>query len=338
MINLRNKMTERPRDTDSLHHQPPRVTRVPPEIIFVPPPAGPALPRKRIAGILIWTALVCVATLIVVPAVGGMSFRVLAVMLGSLFAILIALLALISWRVNTKLRTLRRAFLEQRPGADADPRAAALSKTWKVPDRLPKLDDVRAALKETESEPPRARIVCFGQADVPDVGELHFEPEIITPTGAVWRQLIWLVIACVLIALLLLEYLHLLPSWVPGLRRFAGGLAYFLIAGFIALAVWVWRGMIRPTYIRMAPGVIQVLNYGYSKSKPTIRSYPMQPGTLAIFTRIRKHLILTLARGENKDMLLFSRMHHPEQRIERAWRAMLSTAPTPPLSNEELVG
>ena len=282
----------------------------------------------------------CVATLIVVPAVGGMSFRVLAVMLGALFAILIALLALISWRVNTKLRALRRTFLEQRPGADADPRTAALNKAWKVPDRVPKLDDVRAALEDHEGEPlaQAAQIVCFGQADVPEVGELHFEPEIITPTGAIWRQLIWLVVAGALAALLLLDYLHVLPPWVPGIRQFFSGITYFLVAGFIALAVWVWRGIIRPTYIRMAPGVIQVLNYGYSKSKPTIRSYPMQPGTLAIFTHLRKRLILTLARGENNDMLLFSRMRQPELKTERAWQAMLSTASTPPLSDEELVG
>ncbi len=318
---------------------PTELIRLPPEIIFVPPPAGPALPRKRVVGILIWTALACVATLIVVSAVGGTSVRVLAVILGALFAILIAVLSLISWRANTKLRARRRAFLEEHPDADRDPRCTALSTAWKVPDRLPKLDDVRAALKEIGNEPPpRARIVCFGQAEVPEIGELHFEPEIITPTGAVWRQLIWLVIACVLIALLLLEYLHVLPPWVPGLRRFFSGLAYFLVAGFIALAVWVWKGMIRPTYIRMAPGVIQVLEYRYSKSKPTIRSYPMQPGTLAVVTRIRKHLVLTLARGKNRDMLLFSRMARPELKTERAWQAMLSTAPTPPLSAEQLVG
>ena len=138
--------------------------------------------------------------------------------------------------------------------------------------------------------------------------------------------------------LLLLDQLRLLPTWIPGIRPFLGVFTYFLIAGAIALAVWVWRGMIRPTYIRMAPGVIQILEYRYSRSQPTIRSYPMQPGTLAVFTRIRKHPILTLAREENKDMLLFSRMQQPAQRIERTWQALLSTAPTPPLTDDALVG
>jgi hypothetical protein len=96
--------------------------------------------------------------------------------------------------------------------------------------------------------------------------------------------------------------------------------------------------MIRPTYYRLAPGVIQVLVYSLSSRRPMIRSYPMEAGTLAVFTRIRKHLILTLARGENTDMLSFSHMDRPQERIEQAWKALLSTAPTPPLSDEALVG
>jgi hypothetical protein len=117
-----------------------------------------------------------------------------------------------------------------------------------------------------------------------------------------------------------------------------GMFTYFLVAGAIALGVWIWRGMIKPTYYRLAPGVIQVLVYSLSSRRPMIRSYPMEAGTLAVFTRIRKHLILALARGENTDMLSFSRMDRPQERIEQAWSALLSTAPTPPLSNDSLVG
>jgi hypothetical protein len=315
--------------------------RTPPEIIFVPPPRGPAIPRKRIAGILLWATTVSIGMpVLILLRRGGTPVSVWVITWGVLWAALITVLWLTSWRRNAGLRAAQRAFLEKHPGADAHPLATALRKAWKAPDRLPTLSDVQAALQETDgvASTGRARIVCFGHADVPAVGELHFEPEIITPTGAVWRQLIWLVVAGVVVALLLLDYLHVLPPWVPGIRHFFGGFAYFLVAGVIALAVWVWRGMIRPTYVRMAPGVIQVLEYRYSKTKPTIRSYPMEPGTLAIFTRIRKHLILTLARGERKDMLLFSRMQQPERKIERTWQALLSTAPTPPLSDEDLVG
>ncbi|HUU82428.1 MAG TPA: hypothetical protein VM243_02885, partial [Phycisphaerae bacterium] len=174
--------------------------------------------------------------------------------------------------------------------------------------------------------------------DVPEVGRLHFEPEIVTPTGGIWRQLIWLPIAGTLIGLCLLYYLRVLPAWLPVTRGFLWGFAYFFAAGAIALAVWIWKGTIRPTYLRMAPGMIQVLVYSISKAKPAICSYAMEGGTLAVFTRIRKRRLLTLSRGPNEDVLWFSRMREPQRQIERAWRALLSTAPTPPLSDEDLVG
>jgi hypothetical protein len=91
-------------------------------------------------------------------------------------------------------------------------------------------------------------------------------------------------------------------------------------------------------YVRMAPGVIQILQYGSFKSKPEIRSYPMEAGTVACFARIGKSIFLTLGRGFHKDTLFFSHMRQPQQWIERTWRALLSTAATPPLSEDELVG
>ena len=315
------------------------ITRTPPEIIFVPPPDGSGMPRKRIVAIVnacIIGSVISIAFFIA----GGVPVWLWIVSIGSVFLAVAIIVALRSWLVIRAHRALRRAFLEKHPADQTDPLVAALSRVWKEPDRVPKSADVRAALEECSSDTDNktARVICFGQPDVPDVGELYFEPEIITPTGTVWRQLLWMVIAGALIALCLLDYLGVLPAWVPINRGFVWGFMYFFVAGAIALGIWVWKGMIRPTYIRMAPGIIQVLEYRYSKSKPTIRGYPMRPGTLAIFTRIRKHLVLTLSRGEHKDVLSFSRMRQSEQRIERAWQALLSTAPTPPLSDEELVG
>ena len=186
------------------------------------------------------------------------------------------------------------------------------------------------------TEAAKARAVAWNFIDRPTRQRHHRQA---TPLGGGSAMLLAVLLpAALAMALAAIWTSRGMPPWVPGIRQFFSGITYFLVAGFIALAVWVWRGIIRPTYIRMAPGVIQVLNYGYSKSKPTIRSYPMQPGTLAIFTRLRKRLILTLARGKNNDMLLFSRMRQPELKTERAWQAMLSTASTPPLSDEELVG
>lgn len=314
-------------------------TRFSPEIIFVPPPPGPGMPRKRLRGPItacIAGGLVCLA-LVLVQGWGPWQWMMIMAPMYLVVAIIVAVSA---WRVNRTHRALRRAFFEKQPSDGADPLAAALCKAWPEPDRPPKLENVRAALREVVSEDKadRAQIVCFGVADVPEVGELYFEPEVVTPTGAVWRQLIWLLIAGVLIGWCLLDFLDVLPSWLPGARPLLGGFAYFFVAGAIALAMWIWKGMIRPTYIRMAPGVIQLLEYRYSSSKPTIRSYPIEPGTLAIFARVRKHLMLTLARDDSQDVLRLTRMRRSEELIRRAWQALLSTAPTPPLSDKQLVG
>ena len=108
--------------------------------------------------------------------------------------------------------------------------------------------------------------------------------------------------------------------------------------GAVAFALWMWRAVIRPTYVRMAPGVIQILQYRWSSLKPEIRSYPMEAGTIACFARIGKNIFLTLSHGPHKDTLFFSHMRQPQRWIERTWRALLSTAATPPLSEDELVG
>lgn len=315
------------------------VKRLPPKVILVPPPLGSAVPRKHINNIIGASIMGGIAGIALMAAQGWGILQWTATLI-PLGATIVVVVAVSTRRKNKQLDAQRQAFRERCPSDRLEPSAAALVKPWEDPNRAPKIEDVKVALAGTlgEGDVDRAIIVCYGEAAVPDVGELHFEPEIITPTGAVRRQLVWLAIAGALIAWCVFDYANILPSWLPGARALMGGLMYFFAAGAIALSVWVWRGMIRPTYIRLAPGVIQVLVYSLSNRQPTVRSYPMETGTLAILTRIRKHLILTLARGETADTLLFSRMDRPQQRIDQTWRALLSTAPTPPLSNEMLVG
>ena len=239
------------------------------------------MPRERIRGIVcvcILGGVLCFGVL----AVKGVSNSLCVKIMGCVCAGASVVVAASFWWINRCYQAQRRAFLRQHPSGEADPLAGALATAWKDADRVPKLADVRAVLTGVvaEQETNRACLVCYGEAGVPDVGELHFEPEIITPTGAVRRQLIWLAIAGALIAWCLFDYINLLPSWLPGARPLMGGLMYFFVAGAIALSVWIWRGMIRPTYVRLAPGVIQVLVYPLSNRQPIIRSYPMEPGTL----------------------------------------------------------
>jgi hypothetical protein len=305
-------------------------TRTPPEIIFVPPPDKPVFQRRLIVLLLIFGGM---ATLALLAAWFGSGQGAAGPPPISLTASASSLLAgALLWRHNRIHAASRREFLQKHPVDESDPRVAALAAKWKQPRRQPKLKDVQAALAEAAPDgQPGACIVNFGEPDVPQVGELHFEPEIITPTGRIWKQLHWILIGLALLGLWLLDYLNLMPDQVPSIRHFSGGTLF-------AFVTWVWRSAILPSYVRMAPGIIQVLDYRYSKSKPIIRDYPMERGTLAIFVRIHKQRILTLARAENKDVISFARMRRPEPSIERAWQALLSTAPTPPLSDEDLVG
>ena len=314
-------------------------TRNPPRLVLVPPPAGPGMPRKRITNIAGASVVGSVVSLAFFVG-GGLSLGAWAATMGGVLAGVAVVVVVWYHRVNRAYQALRRAFLEKHPGVEHQPLVGSLGKAWKENDRVPKVADVREGLPEDPEEDAmgRAWVISFGEPDVPEVGDLHFEPEIVTPTGAVWRQLIWLLIAGAVVAWWALDYLQILPRWLPGVRPLLGGFAYFLVAGALALAVWIWKGMIRPTYLRMAPGIIQVLEYHYLRSKPGIRSYPMEPGTLAFFTRVGRRTVLTLSRGDHKDVLAFSRMQQPKQRIEQAWQALLSTAPKPPLSDEELLG
>ena len=47
---------------------------------------------------------------------------------------------------------------------------------------------------------------------------------------------------------------------------------------------------------------------------------------------------MTLARGEQTDQIEFGRIFTNDAARKRFWDAVLSTAPTPPLSDEALLG
>jgi hypothetical protein len=314
-------------------------TRQPPQVIMVPMSSGPTALRRRNADIVLDAACLFFFAVGVVTSLIQASGAYLCVAVLTALVGIMTIVVLVGRRRAIQEEAYRKAAVDGSPSDAPEPRASALDLAWKYANRVPKVKDVRAALAETFGEDyyRRACILCYGEPDVPEVGELHLEPEIITPTGAICRSLVLPLLAVALAVWWLLNAVGLLP-WLPGRATSEWTLASFLVVGLPVLCMWIWRGMIRPTYYRLAPGVIQVIVYSLSNRRPIIRSYPMEPGTLAVFTRIRKHLILTLARGENTDMLSFSRMDRPQERIEQAWKALLSTAPTPPLCDEALVG
>jgi hypothetical protein len=215
-----------------------------------------------------------------------------------------------------------------------DAAAAALADRWPWWHDPPKLPAIRAALELLPAETAdRARVVCLGDLDVPYVGDLRFEPEILSPTRLLWRRLTGsaLVFAAAA-AWIALARLH----WLPEPKSTVGFLA---VVSVPTVAVWVWKAGIRARYVRLAPGIVQVLEYKWSwTALPAIRSYPMTAGTLAVVHRKREGFEITLARDARQDVISLASLRKGDAAMERVWHALLSTAPTPPLSETELVG
>ena len=270
----------------------------------------------------------------------GLALRLWVIWLGA--AAFVASAVLFAWGRHVKARNAKRhrAYLAGLRECGVDPIAYDLAARWKPGGTAVPNNDVKAILASSPTpNPPGARIVCLGKIDVPEVGELFFEPEIITPTRAVGWRLLFVPIAAAIFILWLLQALDV----IPGRAINIGSFGYILVMGVSAGIVWVWRTAIRPTYIRMAPGAIQILEFRHRQSKPTIRSYPLDAGTIAVLRGKATDgktsgLKLALLRGDQQDTIELWRMQKRDKAIERMWQALLSTAPTPPLSDEGLVG
>jgi len=84
--------------------------------------------------------------------------------------------------------------------------------------------------------------------------------------------------------------------------------------------------------------MIQVFEYRLLRSRPTVRSYPVEAGSLFIIARLVSGVALMLVRGDQTDTIRLSSTRAGGQATKRLWQALLSTAPTPPLSDQELLG
>lgn len=180
----------------------------------------------------------------------------------------------------------------------------------------------------------RAVVVCIGMVTAPDVGERFFEPEIISATRLLGKQLWFAVLA---LALLMFWVLQLAYHLLPGRVNLAP-FSYVFSMGLLVSIRWFWRSMVHPTYVRMAPGIIEILQYRLGSKRAVVRSYPMTAGTIALVTKAGRGISIYLQRGELMDDLPIEQVRDAAATTERAWAALLSTAPIPTMSDEELIG
>ena len=80
------------------------------------------------------------------------------------------------------------------------------------------------------------------------------------------------------------------------------------------------------------------MEYGLRRRRPVIRSYPMETGSIVVVSAQKKNVTFTLLRENQKDVLQTGFMRRRTEALEHIWRALLSTAPIPRMSDEELIG
>lgn len=257
--------------------------------------------------------------------------------LGGIGAFLALLIGGLAWSLNR----VRQRFLERcrREQESSETGAEVFTRKWSgqgrhTPEAL--LRDV--VVEYVTGRHPRSWIVCIGMVDVPAPDPMPFEPEIIFPGRLIWTYASIGVLA--IAGFLLLFWLLPLFYATPTISSEHALLIVFvfLIAGPV-LCRWLWITAIRPTYIRIAPGMIQVIEYRWRKERPTIRSYPIDGGTLVVVTnQLWSDLSLALMRDGNTESFALSGIRNARAVQALVWRALLSRAATPPLSNEALVG
>lgn len=302
--------------------------RAPPLIIRVPPPVRPEYTNVDFAvvyGIIAVAVVGCLA-LVARP----LNWPAAVVL--SLFAIPFFTFWLAS--ENRRHRKFRQSFESKAEPFDLCPVARALLAEWKRPSSPPSPDRVRAVVHEAfPPNEPRATLVWFGIAGKPRVGYYQFEPEIVSPAHRLRSHMYYIWTGLALLTIWALGFLPGFPFRV-NLSCLYGALGPALIAA----TIWAWRTGVRATYVRIAPRMIQFLRYAGTKRKPAIRSYPIEAGTLVVLAHTANKMTLTLACEEAEDRVELSKLPNSRVFIDKVWQALLSTAPTPPLSDEELVG
>jgi hypothetical protein len=295
----------------------------PPLVICVPPPRGSLVSARvffsgllLLGGALSWTA-------------GGKMHWAFLVLIALVW---IGLLNLEMWRSYRRNQRIERFRLRHAAWLD-QPAAARLDRLWYFASRPPSVKKIEEALWHEKAAPlDRAVIVSLSALEAPAPGEYRLEPIVIKPAGGRWARA---VIPFALGGALVLGAIFLQQiGVVENLPHYFG--VYAIVAA--ALAAIVWDRLARPRYLRVAPGSVQFLRDASPKVRPTIRDYSLTAGTLVVIRQKGAALELTLRRAAATDSATIGRAACGEDRWGDIFRALVSTAPAPQPSDEELIG
>jgi len=301
-----------------------------PRLIQVAPPKASLVDEGalQVLGIAVFWAYVWLSP--------GITTAGLVAAAGMLPFVVWALLA--SARRSARFNQRRAEFCQRHDAWDKEPVGAALKQRWRYCSLPPDGEMVEETLvREGVDRSRRGVVVVLGPLEVPEVGCADFEA--LTLRGA--RSGNPTLAAAILTALIGIPLL----SW--GLDRgvlpedplgFGAGLYVVpLLVPMVAVVLLAWFFVDRPTLVRLAPGTVEVSTCMLRESKRKTRAYPLTGGTLSIITQTVRKQTLTLVRAKQSDTVRLPSLRKTTE-WERIWQSLLSTAPPPPLSDEELVG
>lgn len=239
--------------------------------------------------------------------------------------------ALTAWAVNRIVRRARERMFAAHPDLANDPRGSALAKVLESPRR--KYSDLARVVRECSPSTGATRIVCLDGTDAPAPEDASVEPVVIAAN----RDL-----GVVASVMFVLSVGVLAILFIPGMAGTEESLQFVIMAicGWGACGLGFWRCVVSPSYVRFAPGVIQLLRYAPLARRPIVKTVLLDESTVVFVVgpkRAKHEAIWRLAvcRLDVCHEIAFSAS---TEQSECIWRALLSTAPTPPLSDEFLVG
>lgn len=316
-----------------------RGQRVAPQVVRVPPPES----RVRMWRIV---ALLFVATMGPVGALGAYAFfaefatspadalvygAFIVVMGGIAFGIL---LGCVIFHYRNFNRVRREIFGGAAPfhSDTAAPVAAAIQENW-TEGPPPDLKAVVNLLRATSGADQHAWLVCIGNVPIPTGNDQRFPPVVI-PVATLTRSNAIGLAACGILAavcgILATDATLILPKGRTLFAAFAAYLALLPALFFVRSVLW-------PRYLRLAPGMLQILKYRPGRGKPEVRNYPISVGTL-VFLRVWSDSTLDLVSGPRRDRFPLPGGATGQALLGQIATAVLSTAPTPELSDTDLMG
>ncbi|MBI5863556.1 MAG: hypothetical protein HZB38_03400 [Planctomycetes bacterium] len=314
--------------------------RVEPKLIRIPPRL--THPRDILAiSVLPGFAMILMAVALVVldqPHAGSTApskIVTAAWWLGGFGAVLAGVIGTLAWTLNAR----RAAFFARCRDAAAEfGEGAAFARKWSEGGKRSPEEQLRIIATEyLTGRHPRAWIVCTGMVDVPPIENVSFEPIVISPS-----RLFWTYGAIASAAIMgLLAVMWLLPAFqsAPAYLDHPALLLLAVVIGGPIVFRWLWGAVIRPRYVRIAPGVFQILEYRWRRGAPRVTSIPIEAGTLVVVTnQLWSDLSISLMRDERIEAFPLSGIRNAAEIREIVWRALLTTVPTPPLSDADLVG